>query len=399
MRSGDRIVEVNGVAVGNFQELRDAVSPLAEVRVKVVVEREGERVELSLVPEKLEERNPVETRTRGIIGVEPLFRAPVIGVADPASPAARAGLQTFDRVTHVDGRAVTTYDEAERAIGAAEGRAVAVRALRETPLATPGLYTQRPVEATLGPCGRACGIEHAEMYVHAVAKGSPAAAAGLQRGDKLVAVNGAPLEAWTSFDAFRQNDVKAALALALVRGGERVEATVTQRVIEVRDELKQPQPQVLFGAYNDGRSSSRIEAERTTHRYAPGKALVLSVMEAWNSIRITVLGLWMLATAQLSFDNLGGPLMLFDIASRSAEAGWKAFLSVLALISVNLGVFNLVPLPVLDGFHVLSAAVEAVRKRPLSLRAREIANMVGLFLLVTLMVLATRNDLIKWLTD
>ena len=87
--------------------------------------------------------------------------------------------------------------------------------------------------------------------------------------------------------------------------------------------------------------------------------------------------------------------MIADVARKAADSGWQTFVAVMAMISVNLGLMNLIPLPVLDGFHVLSAGLEAVRRRPLSLRFREVANVVGLVLVLGLMLFALKNDVVR----
>ena len=120
---------------------------------------------------------------------------------------------------------------------------------------------------------------------------------------------------------------------------------------------------------------------------------------AWEQlstvVRLTFKGIVKLFTGQMSFKTVGGPLMLFSIASEAAEEGLSSFLFQMALISVNLGLMNLLPIPVLDGGHIAQAAVEGVTRRPLSMRAREIANIVGLVLLFTLMIFVFKNDIVR----
>jgi regulator of sigma E protease len=106
-------------------------------------------------------------------------------------------------------------------------------------------------------------------------------------------------------------------------------------------------------------------------------------------------GLAMLLTGLGSFKTVGGPIMIYDIAGRAAQAGLEPFLMLMAAISVNLGLINLVPIPALDGFQLLSSAWEAVRRRPIPMRAREIANALGILALILLMVLVCVNDLTR----
>ncbi len=105
----------------------------------------------------------------------------------------------------------------------------------------------------------------------------------------------------------------------------------------------------------------------------------------------------MLVTGRVPFSMLGGPIMLYGIASQSAQLGLGVFLSVMALISVNLGLLNLLPIPVLDGFGLLSSFWEWVRRRPIPMRAREIANIFGLAVLVLLMLAVFKNDIARLL--
>jgi regulator of sigma E protease len=120
---------------------------------------------------------------------------------------------------------------------------------------------------------------------------------------------------------------------------------------------------------------------------------------AWDQlhavVRLTGLGIAKIVTGQISFKSVGGPLMLFSIASDAAEEGWSTFLLMMALISVNLGLMNLLPIPVLDGGNIAQALLEAITRRQLSARARLVAQGVGLALLVTLMLFVFKNDIVR----
>jgi regulator of sigma E protease len=102
-----------------------------------------------------------------------------------------------------------------------------------------------------------------------------------------------------------------------------------------------------------------------------------------------------LVSGNVSPKTLGGPIMMYQLASKSAEQGWEQFLHLMAVISINLGVMNLLPIPILDGFHLLSALWEGIRRRPIPVRVREVANMVGLALLILLMGMAFFNDITR----
>ena len=127
----------------------------------------------------------------------------------------------------------------------------------------------------------------------------------------------------------------------------------------------------------------------------PGLAFLTASHRLGEAVADTAAGLAKLLTGQVSFKNVGGPIMIYGIAGKAAQAGLDYFLNLMALISVNLGLINLVPIPALDGFQLLSAGWEAVRRRPIPMRAREIANAVGIVALIVLMVLVCVNDLTR----
>jgi regulator of sigma E protease len=112
-------------------------------------------------------------------------------------------------------------------------------------------------------------------------------------------------------------------------------------------------------------------------------------------VRLTALGIARIVDGTISFKTVGGPIMLFRIAAQAVEEGLESFLFKMALISVNLGLMNLLPIPVLDGGHLAACLVEGLTRRPLSLRAREIANLVGILLLVLLMIVVFKNDIVR----
>ena len=127
-----------------------------------------------------------------------------------------------------------------------------------------------------------------------------------------------------------------------------------------------------------------------------GEALWQSARRVGEDATLIARGLGKMVSGSVPMDQVAGPIGLFYIASKTVEYGWEVFLRTMAVISVNLGLLNLLPIPVLDGGHLMFFAIEAVRRRPPSERFREVAHMVGLALLLILMVLVIRNDIIRY---
>jgi regulator of sigma E protease len=399
-----------------FSDLQRLISPRWDVPVKVSFERGGKTQTVEVRPEKVEEANILETETRGVIGVAPMASAPLVGIADPGSPAAKAGLQTFDRIVKVDGKQVETYPDLEQAL-ANHTEPAKVTVIRDVPEggAAGALTTYRNFEATLTPEVRDgapyFGLESTELYVFSVDKGTPAWDAGIRRGDKLVSANGTKLNGWASLEKLRMEQLEKPptekertpkvkpLTLTFLHQGEPQERTVTQRWTDIHDEFDNSRTVLQFGAHKDNRYTSYVESEQIPIKLSVGEALSRALRVVPDEIRKTGLVLAKLLTGGLSFKSVGGPIMMYDIASRAAEAGMKYFLQIMALISINLGIMNLLPVPILDGFHILSAGIEAVRGRPMSIKVRTIANYIGLAMLVTLMVFVFKNDIVRFILN
>jgi regulator of sigma E protease len=143
--------------------------------------------------------------------------------------------------------------------------------------------------------------------------------------------------------------------------------------------------------------SATLGAEPTVDKamVSPRTAVTVAAWKVEAAILEAVLGFKMWVFHQVPFNSIGGPVMIYQLASKSAQAGAETFLHLMALISVGLGVMNLLPIPILDGFHLVAAFWEGVRKRPIPVRAREVANLVGLAMLIALMVVAFTNDLTR----
>jgi regulator of sigma E protease len=236
-------------------------------------------------------------------------------------------------------------------------------------------------------------------FVATVEPGSPAEKAGLRRGDAIVAMNGRPVRSMAR-DLRDGREFKPGVPVRFqLLDGRTIELVPGKRT--VKDEVSGKQvdlPVVGFGpAKRPPVDVKALVASEVPLSRGLEEIVGSAVRDLREVVRITVLGIARIVTGKISFENVGGPVMLFQIAREAAEEGWQSFIFKMALISVNLGLMNLLPIPVLDGGHIAQAAVEAVTRRPLSTRAREVANVVGLILLVLLMGFVFKNDITRLL--
>jgi regulator of sigma E protease len=236
-------------------------------------------------------------------------------------------------------------------------------------------------------------------YVAAVEPGSPAERAGLARGDRITSVAGKAVRSVRDLDALSAEFVPARSVTLGLDDGRTL--SLTPGAEGYRDEATHEQKQrPVLGFKTDDRAGIDLRAlvvERIPLERSVLASLRLATAEVGELIRMTVIGLGKIGTGDISFRQVGGPIRLFSIAAEAAEAGLSAFLLTMGLVSVNLGLMNLLPIPVLDGGHILTAVIEGVTRRRLSFRVREVANWVGLVLILALMIFVMGNDIIwKW---
>ena len=208
---------------------------------------------------------------------------------------------------------------------------------------------------------------------------SPAQRAGLRRFDRVVSVDGQPVEGWRDWVAVVQGAPDQSLDVVVERDGRPLSLTV-------RPEAR---------AAMEGGDAGYVGVTPYTNdiRYGPLAAIPRGIEETWDKTALTLGLLKKMVTGDVSMKNLSGPITIAKVAGDSARSGWHYFLGVLALLSISLGVLNLLPIPILDGGHIVFCAAEAVRGKPVSERAQIIGTQIGLFLVAGLMVLALFNDI------
>ena len=399
LRSGDRIVRIDGEPVEGWSALQEKIRAHAGQPLTMEVERNGARESLRIVPAVHEETNPIETVKHGRIGISAVPRAAQVTVISPDSPAARAGLHTFDKVVKLDGSPIASWEQLQQQI-AARADAVTLDLIRPLPVQAPGgtLWSDKPMTVTLPAPEKAggYGLEASDLTLFAVQPGGAADEAGLRRGDRVLAVNGRPAFSWgDEVDGAIKAAGTQPVQITVRRDGKELIATVTPHLRKDRDETGVLQDVPDLGAAPD--LNAFADAERIWVRYTLPDAARRAVGNTAGFVRAQTIGIVRIVTGHISSRAIGGPLMIADVARKAAENGWRELIVTMGAISVVLGLMNLIPVPVLDGFHVLTAFIEGIRRRPLSVRFREVANVVGIALLLTLMLYAFRNDAMrKW---
>jgi regulator of sigma E protease len=319
--------------------------------------------------------------------------APVIGRVTEDSPAAAAGLRTGDRVVAVDGRPVAYWEDLERALTSSTGQPLSLMIARAA-----GATQPVTVEPRLTVVRDLIFKEARETWeigagpqltpqIGSVNPGSPADKAGLKPGDVVKAVAGQPV--------FTPEDLMQAIQK---RGGQTFEITIerdgrplTVPVTAIVVKEKTPTGETEVGRIGVGIVTKTVSYEP----YPLPQAIAYGAVKTWDMTVLTVKGLWKVVWGTIDRSNIGGPIQIAAEAGRQAKEGAASLALFTAIISVNLAVLNLLPVPMLDGGHLFFFVIEGIRGRPLSLKKREAAQQLGFVLLMLLMVYALYNDLVR----
>jgi regulator of sigma E protease len=230
------------------------------------------------------------------------------------------------------------------------------------------------------------GLPESSMMIGEIQPDSPALTAGFKPGDKIAAVNGAPMKNWREVVEKIQKSPGTSLSVEVMREtGEKLAIAVTPRSREAHTLEGKT---VTVGQIG-------ITPRQVVTRYSPPMAFVKGVEWTWNITAMTVWSISKLITRDIPADQIAGPIGIMKMAGDVAETGFVSLLMFIALISVNLGILNLLPIPVLDGGHMLFFSIEAALGRPVKLKHQEIAQQIGIFLLLSLMALAFYNDIMR----
>jgi regulator of sigma E protease len=230
------------------------------------------------------------------------------------------------------------------------------------------------------------GVPVVSTQIGSVEKGSPAEVAGIQRGDRITSVNQQPVDSWETLSgAIKESDGKP-LHLQLRRGDDQLQVTVEPRKKEARNIFGERRDEWMIGI------GSQVSLEKGN----AGLSIARAFGQTYEYAKLTLMALFKMVTGEVSPRNLGGPILIAQMAGQQAQEGFASFLAFVAVLSINLGVLNLLPIPVLDGGHLLFFIVEAVIGRPVSVRYRDMAQQVGIFLLLLLMVYAFYNDIARF---
>jgi regulator of sigma E protease len=400
LQPGDRILAIDHKPVAWWDDVEEALRARPGQSVGLAFERDGTRHEISLA---LAERSGLDefggVHRVGWSGLGHQRLRATIGIPDKGSPAAEAGLRSGDRVLRLDGAAVEDWVGLQRAYAQAGTRGSVELAIARGDDAKPEQLSLRvPARGSLD----ALGVLPASVLVSRVSPDSPAARAGIEPGDLILGVDGEPVGSFASFAEIVRTSKGRTLGIELASHGETRVLRIAPELASADTGLGVPEERYLIGVTAE--AAAMVGALGKDVERNPMVSFPRAISMTADVTRTFLQGLGKIVTGQVSSRQLAGPIGIAEIAHSALQRGWEAYLGTLVLISINLGVLNLLPIPVLDGGQAMIFLIEGVKRSPVSLRTREVVQQIGLTVLVLLMGFAFWNDvsrhwskLLEWL--
>ncbi|HUP50056.1 MAG TPA: RIP metalloprotease RseP [Thermoanaerobaculia bacterium] len=311
-----------------------------------------------------------------MVGTEYLVIRPVVGEVLPDRAAARAGLQVGDHIIRIGREPIRDFNDLHLAISLNAGTPLEVEFIRDGQRQTT-IVTPEREQSEYGPVGRIGIRPLRDPIVGRVTPGSPADQAGLRPGDRIISVNGQPISNLDRLNEVLAKAPGAPLTLGMTRGGQQYLARFPQVEFNPRDPYRGFLPPM------------------ETRKLPLVPALKESVQQNWKMLRYAGAAVARMFRPEGSVKELSGPISIARISGDMFRRGWMEVVALMAMISLQLGVLNLLPIPVLDGGHIMILLIEGIARRDLSIRVKERIQQFGFAVLAALMIVVLYNDVIS----
>ncbi|MFQ5328529.1 MAG: RIP metalloprotease RseP [Thermodesulfobacteriota bacterium] len=313
-----------------------------------------------------------------MIGIqEPAYLSeqPLVGYVEKGSAAEESGLRKGDVITAVNGSAITKWEQLKTSIVTSPDAALTLEIARKGETLSMDMKVGSSRQTGEGVVGL---YPPMAPLIGGLSKGYPAEKAGIKSGDRIVRIGDAEITHWAEVQEFI-GDATDELPIIVEREGELV-------TVQVKPKWNEESKRALIGV-------SLLQDNFITKKYGFIDSIGYGLKRAWELTVFTFVILKKLFTGDISMKSLGGPIMIAQVAGQAAESGISAILSLMAFLSLQLGILNLLPIPVLDGGHLFFFGIERLRGKPVSERVMIITQQVGMALLLLLMVVVTYNDI------
>jgi regulator of sigma E protease len=235
------------------------------------------------------------------------------------------------------------------------------------------------------------GLPIMKPEVGEVKEGMPAHEGGIRPGDSIVSIDGELVSRWEEMAALIKKSGGRPLHIGILRNNTGISVKIAPKMVSSQNLFGEQIEKYAIGITASGAFS--------VEKLNPLEAGAEGVSQTWEIAKLTVVAIGKIISGTVSAKTLGGPIMIAQMAGQQAKAGITNLIFFIALLSVNLGIINLLPIPVLDGGHLMFFFIEAVGRKPVNIKVREVAQQVGIFVLLMLMIFVFYNDIVRVLFD
>lgn len=433
---GDVVTAVNGKPVASFNEVADMVAKSPNVDLTLAIKRthtdgKVEDVAITVRPEVKTNPNPLEKDNAvGRIGIMPAVILPTV-VLSEQSALRGAGLESFDQIVEIDGHAIASIDALYAFLPrlkpgqtititrkASEKDAQEERKTLVVPELPVGSQAEKPVTTVHNfPDGipaevqeqvtktqallveedrldrHRFGIASANGAINVVAKDSVADKLGLALEDRMIAIDGEKIIASAQLQQAIIHDANRPHVLGVIKKNGSLQIAVFSLPKDAVEKMNLNSD--LLNLFGIATAQIFKPGEMITRTVGAIEAVQRAAVQTAEIGLMTAKSLWLLVKMEVPASQIGGPIMLFDVAGQAAQKGLPYYIFIMCLLSVNLGLLNLLPIPALDGGHLLLFGIETVQRKPLTARTRSIATQIGIAILLLIMAIAIFNDVAR----
>jgi regulator of sigma E protease len=391
-RSGDSILSVDGKKLQSWDDFQTYINEKNNQSVSVDVLRESSTQQITLQVTPVLKANPNILSTKEFVGdidgLTFLSAAPVVGVRH-GSVAYKAGLRTGDLIVGINKYPISFFREIENVLITKFKEPIEIAVKRTEGDKTQELAVALP-EGTYSSLS-SIGAEPADLFLYKVVESSPAKSAGLMMGDRILKVNSEAVTKWENvLQSIKSYNGSGVVPIEVERDGKIINFEITPKMTSQMTQQGAEEKRYTIGIV------PWIQMAAPALTRLPSAGLFEGIVRGYNKTievtNMTIISFLRLIQAKISPKNIGGVISIGQAASETFKIGLSQFLQMMAIISVNLFILNLLPIPVLDGGHLLFFIIEGLKGAPLSMRKMEVAQQVGLVLLMSLMVFALFND-------
>jgi regulator of sigma E protease len=324
-----------------------------------------------------------------MIGVETI--GPVIGTVKENSPALKAGLQTGDRIISVNNNPIRFWSQLQKKVYHSPGEKLnfQIERLKKGIINLEIIPTTEEIKNLFGDTEQVglIGITPLANTITYIKKESAAEKAGLQLNDRIIAVGNINIFGWSDLRPAAVDKPGQSLTFKIQRN----DTEILIPLIPTPKTIKDPNGNDLkIGEIGIGMSGLMV-----LEQYGLIGSISRAIKETWEMTSLIAISVQKMLFGSIPADQIGGPILIFQIYGEQAEQGFNEFIRLTALLSINLGLINLLPIPILDGGHILFFLIEIIKGRPVTEKNRELAQQVGFFMLISLMVFAFYNDIVR----